>query len=278
VDYQPRLPAEGINTSSTHPLREAALLLVGVFGAALLLLGLGTVAVELLAPRVPPTWEARIFAPLARGVLDQWPAAQGRQKQAERAQSILERLGRRWPENPYRLQVQVVEESEPNALALPGGAVVVTTGLLDGVSSEQELAFVLAHELGHFLHRDHLRRLGRSAVFLTLAVLVSGGGGGTVVDALARFGEASGTRLDRAQELAADRVGLLLLFSEYGDVGAALDFFEHLPEGSDAQGLAAYVASHPEHARRVEALRSLAAARGWPLDGPRSPLPGPAVP
>ncbi len=45
---------------------------------------------------------------------------------------------------------------------------VVFTGLLEKMTSENELAFVLAHELGHYDHRDHLRGLGRAALGTTL--------------------------------------------------------------------------------------------------------------
>ena len=44
-----------------------------------------------------------------------------------------------------------------NAVALPGGNIVVFAGLLKEIKSENELAMILGHELGHFAHRDHLR-------------------------------------------------------------------------------------------------------------------------
>ncbi len=53
-----------------------------------------------------------------------------------------------------------------------GSYLFVTNGLLAAVESENELAFVLAHELGHFHHRDPLQALGRSLVLITLSSLL----------------------------------------------------------------------------------------------------------
>jgi len=50
---------------------------------------------------------------------------------------------------PFDYRVFVVDSGAPNAMALPGGVLLVTTGLLDLLQSEAELAAVLAHELGH---------------------------------------------------------------------------------------------------------------------------------
>lgn len=50
----------------------------------------------------------------------------------------------------------VLEDPQPNAFSLPGGFVFITTGLLQKLNSEEELAGVLAHEISHIIHRDSL--------------------------------------------------------------------------------------------------------------------------
>jgi predicted Zn-dependent protease len=52
-----------------------------------------------------------------------------------------------------KINVYLMENEEINAVALPGGNIVVFTGLVAQVESENELAMVLAHEMGHFTHR-----------------------------------------------------------------------------------------------------------------------------
>jgi predicted Zn-dependent protease len=57
------------------------------------------------------------------------------------------------------IEASVLKTSIPNAFALPGGKVVVLRGLLDKAQDADELAGVLAHELGHLDHRDSLRHV-----------------------------------------------------------------------------------------------------------------------
>jgi Zn-dependent protease with chaperone function len=183
-------------------------------------------------------------------------------------------MARHWPENPYTLRVVIWEEDQPNALAFPGGLVVVTTGLLDRAGSENELAFVLGHELGHFRNRDHLRGLGRGIAFALIAAAIGGSGAGDAAKLAALSQQLAARGFDRDQERDADRFGLELVAAEYGHVAGALAFFEQL-EGPDDRGdawLAAYLSTHPVHDERVDTLRDFAAERGFPSHGALRPL------
>lgn len=96
--------------------------------------------------------------------------------------ALLERLVASWPEAPFTFELALVEEEEPNAMALPGGAILLTSGLLETVDSENGLAFVLAHELGHYAHRDHLRSLSRGLALGAVMALVTGSGSAAAGD------------------------------------------------------------------------------------------------
>ncbi len=78
------------------------------------------------------------------------------------------------------LDVAVLESKIPNAIALPGGRIYIFQALLDKAESADELAGVLAHEIGHVAHRDGLRKLiqssGTSYLFGLLFGDVTGGG------------------------------------------------------------------------------------------------------
>jgi WD40 repeat protein len=67
---------------------------------------------------------------------------------------IAARLLKYLPENQYRFQFSLMEMAEPNAFALPGGKVFVSTRLVAFAENEDELAAVLAHEMGHILARQ----------------------------------------------------------------------------------------------------------------------------
>ena len=118
-----------------------------------------------------------------------------------------------------------------NAMALPGGNIVVYTGLLDRVASENELAFVLAHELGHYAHRDHLRGMGRALVFAVIAGLLFGpdSGTGSLLAGALGLTELS---FSRRQETRADAFAVAALHCAYGHVGGSTDFFDRIGQGA----------------------------------------------
>jgi Zn-dependent protease with chaperone function len=60
---------------------------------------------------------------------------------------------------PIPIEIGVLQSSIPNALALPGGRIYLFSGLLDRSEDVDEVAGVLAHEIGHVVHRDGLRVL-----------------------------------------------------------------------------------------------------------------------
>ena len=78
------------------------------------------------------------------------------------------------------LKAQVLSSIIPNAFALPGGNIYLLNGLLQKANNVDEVAGVLAHELGHVKHRDHVRRIiqtgGTSFLFGLLFGDVSGAG------------------------------------------------------------------------------------------------------
>ena len=272
MKFDPSLPEDGINISHTHPLREALLLVGGVVAIGAAVAAAVAVAVDLAAPHIPIELEARLFSDwLDRGVEDDAAVAPRERLLAQ----LLDRLARHWPENPYVFETAIWDESEPNAVALPGGVIAVTNALLESVESENELAFVLSHELGHFHNRDHLRGLGRGIAFSLLLVAVGVGGGGSAVQLASLAGQFAQRDFDRAQEIEADRFGLALLAAEYGHVSGAAAFFEHLPEfdGPLEGGFASYFSTHPLNVDRIQALHAVASEMGWELRGERQPLP-----
>jgi Zn-dependent protease with chaperone function len=273
VNFDPSLPDDEVNVSATHPLREALFLVAGIAGAGFALFVVIALAVEVLVPWIPPSLEVRVFSGSSFVEL-LGPEGDSADPRAGLVAELLDRLAQHWPENPYAFDVAVYEESTPNALAFPGGLVVVTSGLIEQVESENGLAFVIGHELGHFRHRDHLRGIGRGVAFaLVMGALGLGGSGGAVQLAVLS-GQLAARGFDRDQESDADRFGLELVQKEYGHVAGAGDFFEKLPQpdGAVEREIAHYLATHPLNDERIQALHALALERGWSQVGPLTPL------
>jgi Zn-dependent protease with chaperone function len=183
----------------------------------------------------------------------------------------MEDLQGRCAKLPYRFKVHVREAPAVNALALPGGHVMVFTGLLEKVSSENELAFVLAHEMGHYAHRDHLRGVGRAVVLMTISAFLFGQDS-SVSKVLAHALNITELSFSRKQETRADEFALETINCTYGHVAGAADFFKKISKGQDPGKFGHYFASHPENLRRISHIENIIQSRGFRL-AKRKPLP-----
>jgi len=265
VSFDPSLPEDGINVSPTYPLREAVVLVVAITGVVAVGAVLLTLLIDRLVAFVPPSLEQRIFS----GLVVEAPGDAAPDPRVARVQALLERLLEHWPEHAHPVRVEVLDEALPNAFAFPGGRVILTRGLLDQVESENELAFILGHELGHYRGRDHLSGLGRG---LALSLVMAALGGGAELAGLAAVMAQRG--FDRDQEREADAFGLSLVATEYGHVAGAWDLFEHLPDPESVfeRGVGSYLATHPLDDERIAALQALARERDWSASPPTEPF------
>lgn len=259
VQYSPRPLTEEVNTPKRSLVLQL-LLLLGVLTAILvliyMLLGFG---VDLLARYIPAGVERSVGELFSPG-LCQNPDPD----KTARVQSLLGELTPFLEEDDKRLDYQVcVEQSaDVNAIALPGGRIVFFTGLLDLMESDSEVLFVLAHELGHFHHRDHLRKMGRGLLLLALSVSMLGqdnGITGLAMDLCLGVENA----YSRGQERDADLYALDLLHRVTESTRGAVGFMEKLVRMEKHGKLLYYFATHPHPEDRLEYLREEIAARGW---------------
>ena len=267
MKYTARQPKSNVNVTPTSPLREFFVLtgvLVCIVVGIYLLLGL---AVDLILPRISIDLEKNMATLFIQSI----DAKDANSEREDFVQSVIETLQARCAKLPYALKVHVREAPAVNALALPGGHIIVYTGLLDKISSENELVFVLAHEMGHYAHRDHLRGVGRAIVFITISSLLFGPDS-SVSRMLAYALNITELSFSREQETRADEFALETLNCAYGHIGGATDFFEKIPKAQDPGKFGHYFASHPENRRRISHLRMIIRSRGFKL-GDRKQLP-----
>jgi predicted Zn-dependent protease len=259
VKFTPKHIEENVNVSKTHPLAELGWLVGGLLLLVLVFYLLLGIATDIAVARIPTRAEAW----LGEHFVGRMEVLESDALQL-RLQRLIDKLPADSPLREYDFSVQLVESEEVNALALPGGHIVVFSGLVEQAESENEIAMVLAHELGHFAHRDHLRRLGRG-LGLTVAAILIFGEDSSASDLVSRFLLVSENRYSREQESSADRFGLDLLVASYGHAGGAIDFFDRV--GQQAGSRAPYLlASHPHPDDRVKEINDLIADKGYPVE------------
>jgi predicted Zn-dependent protease len=162
------------------------------------------------------------------------------------------------PDLPWRFGI--IESPTVNAFAAPGGNVFVTRGLVELCQSEAELAGVLAHEIAHVVAKHQLHDIQKNAkkgVLLELASLKSGGLTGDAARAVARVGlEGYVQGLSREDELAADRMGVVLAArSGYDPYGLVVVLQSLAAQGQDTS-TALFLKTHPAPSDRLAALEA----------------------
>lgn len=205
----------------------------------------------------------KILAPAYAEIAEDSPTQQALNDLLDRLETHLPSSQRH--DRNYRLFL--IQEPTVNAVALPGDTILLYEGLLDRAESENEVAMVLGHELGHFAHRDHLRRLGGTLI-LKSAIASFFGDAGTLGAIAASSVEAvSRSRYSQSQELEADRFGLELLQQTYGHVGGATDFFERMSREPRADF--DFLSTHPSPKNRVAELEALIREKKYPVQPPK---------
>ena len=262
MKFIPRQPREGINVSDTHPLVEAGTLIVGLTAIFAVIALILVFLIEIALYFIPVEKEVALFEDwLPEDLVTVSPG----DERLHQAQLLVDRLAFHWGDAPYEFRVEIDDSQVSNAMALPGGLIVVTEGLLDEVESENELAFVLGHELGHFRNRDHLRALGRGIVLsMFLAATVGGDESGLGI----KVADLTLRGFSRKQESSADEFGLELVYTHYGHVNEAWRLFERWDDHDDTLlDVASYTSTHPDSGDRVVNLSELAGQNGWPVEG-----------
>jgi predicted Zn-dependent protease len=206
---------------------------------------------------IPPLarWAARYVpmeAEVALGdsahfqILKAWPACTGPVGGAA-LWSLTSRVNGSDQARPRR--VMVIDSPMVNAITLPGGTVLILRGLVDKLDTPEQLAGVLAHEIGHVRRRDALAASVRAIGVGALAAIVVGDASGIVGTAA---GSLLGFSYSRDDETKADRQALTLLrLADIDPVGMARTF-EMLERIEGAQP--DFLSSHPASSARAAAF------------------------
>lgn len=153
----------------------------------------------------------------------------------------------------FTYEFHVADDRSLNAFALPGGVIVVNTGLIAATRRPEELAGVLAHEVQHVELRHSLRGMVKDLGLRGLFAFATGDLGGSLLGEAA-VGLAS-LKFSRDDESQADRAAFETLTAAGIDPSGLPGFFEIMKkQGHDAP--AAFVSTHPSSADREAALRA----------------------
>src|SRR4051812_30006409 len=138
-----------------------------------------------------------------------------------------------------RIDLVVVKNDTLNAFAVPGGVMGIHTGVFNYAKSENQLAAIISHEMGHLSQRHYARHLEQQKnsmmpmiagmlAGLVLAANSNGDGGMAAIMASQAAAEAAALRFSRENEQEADRIGMQTMLDAKLDPYAASDMFEEM--------------------------------------------------
>ncbi len=172
----------------------------------------------------------------------------------ENLQSYVNRVGQKLARVCHRPDIAyhfaVVDQEAENAFAVPGGYVYITTGLLEKLNSEAQLAAILGHEIGHVVARDTMAALSRQKVMTAamVAALLSSSG-----DAARGTSFVTGVlslQYSRDDEKDADQVGLAYMIQAGYDPHGMIETMRILEELQTVRPIE-FFSTHPNPENRI---------------------------
>ena len=165
----------------------------------------------------------------------------------------------------YQWEFNVVESQEVNAWCMPGGKVVVYTGILPITQNETGLAVVMGHEIAHAIAKHGsermsqglLQQLGGVALSVALqdepettqAIFMTAYGVGTTVGVMLPF--------SRTHESEADHLGLIFMAMAGYDPNYAVDFWTRMAANSGGGAPPEWLSTHPSNETRIANIKKL---------------------
>lgn len=239
-----------VKTDGTSQLKELGkIILICLFWLVVIYWAIGLILDLLIVPNISYAAERKMFASSKFSEIF---------KQDPKLISIANKLKVNLPPKYKDLEVQVYkdDDSDVNAFATVGGNIVFYQGLLDKLKTEEEIAFVMAHEMGHVADRDVLQSMGRS--LLMTIILSSLGLDGTVNELFNGVANLQALDYSRQQEIDADSFAVNLLYRTYGHANSASSALKALDTTIlDTNTILKYGSTHPRQQERLDNIVKL---------------------
>jgi metalloendopeptidase OMA1, mitochondrial len=170
-------------------------------------------------------------------------------------------------------KVTLLRKNEANAYCLPGGKIVVYTGILPVTENDAALATVLGHEVAHATAEHAAERIEREHLTKVAAAIVAGGVAFTprqYLRVVALLGAAGSLPFSRAQESEADHIGLVYMARAGYQPRQAVAFWKRMQRASKGKEPPEFASDHPSDEHRIERIEQ------WLPEAERAYTPAPA--
>jgi len=254
-----QIKAFGNRNELNRRLKVTLWFLGGFAGLAVGITIFCSLAVRLLVAKIPPKFEQDLGATFFAEVQQDETFITNSVMQARLDQAAAPLMAL-IPTNRLKLQLFIIEDPEPNAFSMPGGYVVFTSGLLERLNTQEQVAGVMAHEIAHITEKHMFRQVISSfgPVLLIELLCESGSGRASAVGAASSLLIVKG--FSQEYEFEADEVGWKSLVAAKVNPHGMIETLSKLKEYEDKQKdldiLPGAFSSHPATAKRIRKLES----------------------
>jgi predicted Zn-dependent protease len=162
----------------------------------------------------------------------------------------------------YQWEFTLVDDAQVNAFCMPGGKIVVYSGILPYTKDETGLAVVVGHEVGHAIAKHANERMSQQVALSYGGAAVGAALGKssaliqTIGSQVFGLGAQVGVMLpfNRKQELEADRLGMILMAMAGYDPSATLPFWERMSQQGGSKPIE-FLSTHPSDATRIASIQ-----------------------
>ncbi len=255
--YEPKLPDDSVNIQKESFVLQSVKLFVALMVLGVISYMALTFVLHMVVDNLPLKYEKKLVKFISFDI------DMGEKRSDKYLDEITKKISK-CANLPYEIKTHIINQATPNAYALPGGSIYITTGMLKELKNQNELVAILGHEMGHFKNRDHLKTFGSSILF-SLISLSLGDGYGKILDTTLNL---SKIKYSQSAELSSDKFALDVMDCAYGSVSSASSLFSRLDK---REKMSFFLATHPAFKERIKKMQDYIVLKNY--DATKAPLP-----
>ena len=153
------------------------------------------------------------------------------------------------------LDINVINEPQLNAFCYPNGNIYITSALYQELKSDEELTFIIAHEMAHYKHKDHLLSLRRSLSNGVILIIISFvNPNSKEIGTLVNGGlNVTDLKFSRGAEEKADKYAIKIMNILYGNAKAGVDVMQTLKSKNSFD--IEFLSTHPNLDKRIKYIQ-----------------------
>ena len=218
--------------------------------------------IKIIAQSIPASWERELSSTMMESILVGQNVISD-VSISERLNLITKPLTEGLGDSNFEFTFTIIEDSTLNAFALPGGDIVIHSGLILEADNVNEVVGVLAHEICHVTQRHHLRGLLDKVGFFVVVRTILGDASGVGAELAMAGATLESLKYSRNYENEADEAGWSLLLKSNLNPNGMIGFFKKLAEEHETvidnealDAIASYLSTHPDTKNRIKTLES----------------------